>query len=158
MRVRVAVLACLALLSATATAAAAPSRQTIRVISVTVSLAEHDVHPKGASKGDTVVYRDKLLNAVRQFGKKKGAAVGSDHGTMTFTSQNTARFDGSAALPGGTLTLAGRVRALANGGLVIPIAGGSGKFAQAKGTLTVGPGKNNVLNIYELTLSSLPVA
>ena len=69
----VAVLAFAALPAVTASAVT----QQIKVISVTVSTVSHDVGPKGASKGDTIAYRDKLVNAAQQFGKKKGAAVGS---------------------------------------------------------------------------------
>ena len=156
---RLGVLVFLAVVATTVSPAGAGARSlTIQVISVTVSIVPHDVAPKGASKGDTVTYRDRLLNTARQFGHKKGAVVGSDGGTMTFTSRNTATFRGKTALPGGTLTLRGRVRALANGGLVIPVASGTGAFAKAHGTLTVAPGQNHVLNTYELAFSALPVA
>ena len=58
-------------------AAASAATQQIKVISVTVSTVSHDVKPKGASKGDTIAYRDTLVNAAPQFGKKKGAAITS---------------------------------------------------------------------------------
>ena len=73
-------------------------------------LVEHDTPPKGPSKGDTVVYRDRLVNAVRQFGRKQGAVVGRDRGTMTYTSRSSARFDGVATLPGGDAQAAGPVQ------------------------------------------------
>ena len=123
-----------------------------------MQFVEHDTPPKGASKGDSVVYRDRLVNAVRQFGRKRGAVVGRDRGTMTYTSRDSARVDGVATLPGGTLRLTGPVHALANGGLVIPVDGGSGRYKHAAGTLTVGPGKDRALNTYEITLAALPVA
>ena len=50
------------------------------------------------------------------------------------------------------------MHALANGGLVIPVDGGSGRYKHAAGTLTVGPGKDRALNTYEVTLAALPVA
>src|SRR6516225_8080546 len=90
-------------------ATASAATQEIRVISVTVSTVSHDVGPKGASKGDTIAYRDRLVNAAPQFGKRKGVAIGTDSGTMTFTGPHTASFKGKAVLPGGTLTLSGAV-------------------------------------------------
>jgi len=151
---------CGLMLAATVPGAAtsAAGSMTIQVTSVTLKCVEHDIAPKGASKGDTVVCTDRLLNAAVQFGKKKGAVVGSDSGTMTFAGPHTAKFQGTASLPGGTLKLDGNVQLLANGGLAIPVAGGSGKFAQASGTLTVGAGSTRVLNTYVLALGSLPVA
>ena len=80
---------------------------TIQVTSIVVKVDSIDKRPKGASKGDRIVYRDRLLNTVRQFGKARGTHVGTDRGTMTFTSANTARFDGSATLPGGTVRIKG---------------------------------------------------
>jgi hypothetical protein len=139
----------------TAVPAGAARTRTISVLSVTVSLVDHDTGPKGASAGDTVLYRDRLLNAVPQFGRKKGAAVGSDHGKLTFTSARTATFDGTAVLPGGTLKLSGTVYTTTAGALVVPVVGGTGDFANARGTLTVGTAKGRVPNTYRLTFKSL---
>jgi len=136
---------------------AAAANQQIKVISVTVSTVSHDVGPKGASKGDTIAYRDKLVNATQQFGKKKGAAVGSDSGTMTFTGPHTATFRGKAVLPGGTLTLSGPVYST-TAGLVVPVTGGTGAFAHVHGTLLVGSGSKRVANTYRLVRPSGPVA
>jgi hypothetical protein len=130
---------------------------TIQVLSIGAAKV-HDRPPKGTSKGDTVVYRDRLVNAKAQFGKKKGVRVGSDRGTMTFTSAHAARFSGSATLPGGTLTLQGRVTALPDNALAIPVTGGTGDFAGAKGYLIVGSGHKQALNVYRLTISSSHVA
>ena len=125
---------------------------TIQVTSVVITIKPIDKRPKGSSAGDRIVYRDKLLNAVRQFGKPRGARVGSDQGTMTFTSPHTARFDGSARLPGGSVRIKGNVRPIAGGGIRIPVAGGTGRYSGATGTLTVGPGEKQAPNVYELTL------
>jgi hypothetical protein len=131
----------------------------IKVTSVAVKAAVvKDVPPKGASKGDSVVQSDKLLNVAAQFGKKAGATVGSDSGTMTFTSARAARFDGKAVLPGGTLTLAGQVLPLSGGGVSIPVTGGTGRFRGAHGILRVGPGSARSLNTYTLTFPLAPVA
>jgi len=149
----VAVLAFAALPAVTASAVT----QQIKVISVTVSTVSHDVGPKGASKGDTIAYRDRLVNAAQQFGKKKGEAVGSDSGTMTFTGPHTATFQGKAVLPGGTLTLSGPVYST-TAGLVVPVTGGTGAFAHVHGTLLVGSGSKRVPNTYRLVRPSGPVA
>ncbi len=138
--------------------AAGAATQTIRVTSVTIKETTHDVAPKGASKGDTVVYRDRLVNAAVQFGRTKGSQVGTDTGTLTFTGPHTARFTGHATLPGGTIVLSGTVVSGPDGGIVVPVVGGTGKYANVKGTLTVGSGKTRVLNTYRLTRTTAPVA
>ncbi|HEX4521535.1 MAG TPA: hypothetical protein VH063_18320 [Gaiellaceae bacterium] len=139
---------------------AGAATQTIRVTSVTLAMSTHDAAPKGASKGDTVTYSDRLLNAGAQFGRKKGAKVGSDTGTLTYTSAHTAKFSGRAKLPGGTVILLGPVYTTSDGSIVVPVAGGTGKFSNVRGTLTVGPGKNHVLNTYRLIRTGIvpPVA
>jgi hypothetical protein len=55
-----------------------------------VPLAGVDQPPKGASDGDTVESRDRLLNAATQFGLRSGARVGSDHGRFPHTSTHSA--------------------------------------------------------------------
>jgi Dirigent-like protein len=132
-----------------ATAATVPPR-TIVVTSVTLNFVTHDKGAKGPSRGDTEISHDRLLNAKAQFGRKKGARVGSDSGTLTFTGAHTATFKGKADFPGGTLTLSGGVYTLQNGDLVIPVTGGTGAFEGMTGTLTVGTGKNHVRNTYTL--------
>ena len=153
---RLLLVAVLAFVALPAVTAAAVTQQ-IKVISVTVSTVSHDVGPKGASKGDTIAYRDRLVNAAQQFGKKKGEAVGSDSGTMTFTGPHTATFQGKAVLPGGTLTLSGPVYST-TAGLVVPVTGGTGVFAHVHGTLLVGSGSKRVPNTYRLVRPSGPVA
>jgi hypothetical protein len=148
----------LALTLAVAPAASAAKTITLQVTSVALSVKSHDRPPKGASKGDTIVQRDRLLNAVAQFGRKKGATVGSDHGTMTFTSAHAARFTGVVVLPKGTLTLNGKVTAATGGILVIPVTGGTGAYAGAKGIVLVGPGEKRALNVYRFTIASGNVA
>lgn len=138
-------------------APAGAQTQQIKVISVSVATVSHDVGPKGASKGDTIVYRDRLVNAAAQFGKKKGVQIGSDSGTMTFTSAHTATFKGEAVLPGGTLTLAGSVYSTPQG-LVVPVTGGTGAYARVHGTLLVGSGSKRVPNTYRLIRPSGTVA
>jgi hypothetical protein len=149
------------LLAVVAATVAAPAAEagtlSISVTSVALSATKTDVAPKGTSKGDTIVMRDRLLNAKRQFGRAKGVFVGSDHGTMTFTGPHSATFAGVAVLPGGTLTISGRVVPVGTG-LEIPVTGGTGRFAHAKGYVLVGRGTKTVLNTYTLTVPTIPVA
>jgi hypothetical protein len=147
-----------ALVAATAAPSAGAERLTIQVTSVALSVKPTDVAPKGTSKGDTIEYRDRLVNVEARFGRAKGAVVGSDHGTMTFTGKHSAVFAGIARLPGGTLRLTGKVIALPNHSFAIPVNGGTGRFAKAKGYVLVGPGEKTALNTYTLTLPTVPVA
>jgi hypothetical protein len=149
-RVSVVLLAAAALLLPGA--AQAETTLTIRVVSVSTSLREVDKGPKGVSAGDRVIFSDTLRNAVRQFGKPKGAKVGSDRGVMRFTSSRTARFEGSARLPGGTLRLEGDVIPVSRESIAIPVTGGTGRYAGARGVVIVGPGTKRALNTYQLRL------
>ncbi|MEI8105319.1 MAG: hypothetical protein WCH31_05715 [Actinomycetes bacterium] len=140
-------------------ARAGPDSITLRLTSVAVRIVPTDIRPAGASRGDTVTYRDTLVNASPQFGRKTGATVGQDEGTMTFTGPTTATFDGKAVLPNGTIRLYGPVKALPGGALGIPVAGGTGRYAHAHGTLTVGVGQGKrAPNTYSLVFTSGPVA
>jgi hypothetical protein len=133
----------------------------IKVTSVTAkgSPVTKDKPPKGASNGDTVTFKDDLLNAAAQFGKKVGAKVGTDQGTMTFSSKTSARFTGFATLPGGTVTLDGAVASASDGkSIIIPVTGGTGRYRNAHGTLLVGPGNKRALNTYTLVVPTTPVA
>jgi hypothetical protein len=160
-RIALALVAVGALLVPAAGQTRAQDTLVIKVTSVTVTGTpiSKDKPPKGASKGDTVVFRDTLVNAAAQFGKKVGAKVGTDAGTMTFTSKTSARFKGLATLPGGTLTLDGPVVSTSDGkSIVIPITGGTGRYKNAHGSVLVGPGNKRALNTYTLTFPIAPVA
>ena len=125
---------------------------TISVLSVVQSQRSHDNPPKGASTGDNVKFEDVLLNATPQFGKAANARVGTDSGTMTFTSANTARMKGVTTLPDGTISFEGEVTVLPNKNLSVPVVGGTGKYANASGTLLVGSGTTSAPNTYSLIL------
>jgi hypothetical protein len=145
--------ALLAVVAAVAVPGAAQAQTlTIQVTSVVVKVTSFDRKPKGTSTGDRVVQRNRLLNAVRQFGKAKGTHVGSDQGTVTFTSAHTERFDGTTRLPGGTLHVKGVVRLVVGGGIRIPVVGGTGRYRGATGMLYVGDGEKRALNVYRITL------
>jgi hypothetical protein len=139
-------------------AVAANGQKIIQVISVATYIHRVDQPPKGVSDGDTVDSRDRLLNASRQFGLRSGARIGVDHGRFTYTSTHSAKYSGEASLPGGTVTVRGAVLVRADGQLMIPIVGGSGKYKGATGFLTIGPGKKRALNTYELTIPGANVA
>ena len=116
-----------------------------------------DRAPKGTpSKGDVVQERTTLRNAVRQFGRAKGAVVGSDIGNHTINSVGPpvrVSLKLTAKLPGGTLR--GTATSTGSGNPIIRVVGGTGAFANARGTLEVrdhnGP-KPGVLNVYRLRL------
>jgi allene oxide cyclase-like protein len=144
--------ALLALAAFVVPGAAQAETLTIQVTSVVVKFTSLDRNPKGTSAGDRVVQRNKLLNTVRQFGKVKGTHVGSDEGTITFTSAHSERYDGVARLPGGMLKVKGVVRLLVGGGIRIPVVGGTGRYKGATGMLYVGEGENRALNVYRITL------
>jgi hypothetical protein len=140
-------------------AQAAPDAQsqaiTIRLVSITTQVvARKDVAPKQrVSKGDVFWQRSQLLNAVAQFGKPKGALVGSDTGTLTVVSATAVHSTGTAVLPGGTIRFAGR--ASGTSGSTIPVTGGTGRYAGARGELALGPldaRGARTSNVYRLTL------
>jgi hypothetical protein len=83
---------------------------TIQVTSLITMRRDHDRAPKGkVNKGDSVDFRDVLVNLKAQFGKKAGIAVAYDVGTMTYTSGTTTRITVKATFPKiGTITYSGR--------------------------------------------------
>jgi hypothetical protein len=135
----------------TAASAAAPTTIVITVKSVTTASIPTDKAPKGASKGDRVLLRDRLINVAKQFGKPAGAVVGRDEGVLVLTSATSGTFDGVTTLPGGTIRLHGVIR---NGTESFSIAGGTGKYLDARGTIVVGPGKSP-LNTYHLQIGTM---
>ncbi len=159
MRWALAIVVGVALLALPAHAAqrADSATRTIRLVSFTVnSRLTVDRAPKGQpSKGDVVREESILRNAVPQFGKAKGADVGSDVAIFTITSTSPARIDVRVVvkLPGGTIRGTTRITGTALAG--IRIVGGTGDFARARGTGTVRDHNGRargVLNIYRLQL------
>jgi hypothetical protein len=134
--------------------APAKSKLVIRLVSITTAYEPRDVAPAGASAGDSFFSASRLQNAVAQFGRAKGAVVGSDRGTARFVSATEASVTGVATLPGGSLWFRGRIK---EGRVeLVPVVGGSGRFARARGTLAITylgrPG--TALNVYTVTLGS----
>jgi hypothetical protein len=146
----------------TTTAGVAPTSLTITVDSIALTSVSHDQAPKGASKGDRINFTDTLLNSDPQFGKATAATVGSDKGTMSFTSKTTASLSGTATLPNGTITFRGPVIVNSDGTISVPVVGGTGKYQHVTGFLKVGKGTKKALNTYMLnfpgTADAGPVA
>ena len=143
------------LVAVAAPAAAAPAAGTPRVLlviqvkSVDAGTRVDDSPPKGISKGDRLFERSRLLNVRKQFGKPAGALVGRDRTLVTLIAGKTGRVDGTATLPGGTIRFGGMVRL--DTPPTIPVLGGTGRYAKARGTLVVGDG-DSPLNTYHLRL------
>ena len=139
-------------------AAGRSSEMVISVISTATSEQQHDTGKKGPSVGDYVVMTDGLTNAVRQFGKARGALIGSDRAVERLVAGGGVRIEGTTKLPGGTLHVSGRLRTDAQGRAIAPVVGGTGRYDGATGTLTVvnlTSAGNVALNVYRLNL--LPV-
>ena len=85
---------------------------TIKLTSVTTVAQAHDIKPKGvANKGDSIDFKDLLLNRVSQFGKAKGKPVAYDAGVITYTSSKNRVIKCIATFPGiGTLTFGGPLK------------------------------------------------
>ncbi len=150
----------LALLAVALPAQAAPTARaetvTIRLLSVTTEArVQKDVAPKNvASKGDVIWQKSLLRNAVAQFGKPKGALVGSDSGTITLVSPTVLANKGVAVLPGGTIRFAGRSDGNSRV-MVVAVTGGTGTYAGARGKLEVralNADGSRTTNVYRLTL------
>jgi hypothetical protein len=130
---------------------------TIRLISLeTYSKVLTDRAPTNeASEGDVLVVGSTLRNAVAQFGRSKGAAVGEDTAVFTIRSRTRADVIVESTLPGGWLRAAGRVRLGPK--QTYPVTGGRGRFANARGTgeavALVHQGQGNRrLKVYRLAL------
>lgn len=142
-------------LTFTSSAVAQAQTVTIQLISFTTLTTQHDTPPKGkGNKGDSIDFKDLLLNDVaRQFGKKKGKAVGYDAGIVRYTSATRQEMLVRATFPGvGTITFQGVMEPRSNGDVVLPITGGTGGFKGARGTVTIGSGDQKAPNTYRVTV------
>jgi hypothetical protein len=128
----------IAALPAAASGTAAAKSVTVRVLIMPVTRTFTDVPPKTHATtgeyttGDTLRGTSILRNAVRQFGKPKGARVGSSRFVFTALSARRFIFDGVATLPGGSLRTHG-VLSKIGGNLTVTIVGGTGLYAGASG-------------------------
>ena len=112
-----------------------------------------DRAPKGVvSKGDVLWSRAILRNAVPQFGRAKGATVGSRVATDRVVGSDAGVVKVIVTLPGGTIHAGGRVTATPSE--IIHVTGGTGTYAGARGTgstRSLYP-RNGSLNVYRLHL------
>jgi len=157
--VRSLALTAVAALVLVAAAGASSDATLIRVISVATSIKTHDAPPKGPSKGDYVVIDDKLTNYAAQFGRKKGALVGTDHAVERNIGNNRVVVDGVARFPNGTVHFKGELKVDARGIAAVPVVGGTGDYESATGTVAIAnltkDGKT-ALNVY--ALKTLPTS
>jgi hypothetical protein len=153
-------LGALALICITLALAAAAQAQTvtIKLTSVTTQITPHDIAPKNkANKGDSINFRDLLLNKQVQFGKKKGKPIAYDIGVLRYTSAKKTTMSVTAIFPGiGTITFKGKFDSDRKNN-VLAITGGTGGFKGAKGTVTIGPGATTAPNIYRVTVPGHPL-
>jgi hypothetical protein len=150
-------LSLVAALPAPASDTAAARSVTIRVLVTPVTRSFRDVAPKthgttGAyTKGDTLRGTSIFRNAVRQFGKPKGARIGTSRFVFTALSPRRFRFDGVSRFPRGTVHSRGVVEV--EGHPKVPIVGGTGLYTGATGVVE-SPllGKGVLLDIIRLQL------
>jgi hypothetical protein len=142
-------------LPAAASDSAAAESLTIRVYVHEVTQSIKDVPPKTFAltrvytKGDTIRGTEILRNAVRQFDRPKGAGVGTDSYVITAVGRQEVRVDFVTRFPGGTVHAHGE----GNAGVrpVVPIVGGTGRYARATGSIEGQHLANGQkLNIYRL--------
>ena len=131
---------------------------TIRLI-VTAESSSYliDRAPKGfPNKGDVVQQRSTLRNAVAQFGRPKGAIVGSETwvATVVISPFGKAEVKATTTLPGGTIRAIGAVTA-AQTTATFRVVGGTGTYANARGTMSLrnlNAGGSRGLSVYRLQL------
>jgi hypothetical protein len=149
-----ALVAAVLVLPAPAGRASADASMTIRLTSTASGGTRvTDAAPRGPSRGDKLRVRSVLRNAVAQFGKPKGAVVGSDQMVVTLLTPTSASATVAVKLPGGTMRLRGRLRLdTTSGPTSLPVVGGTGRFAGAKGRCVVRDQPAFSTNVYHLTL------
>jgi di/tricarboxylate transporter len=140
-------------LSALVPSAAASTRLVITVRSVELSSKVTDALPKGRSVGDTLSFRNRLVNVAPQLGGPAGARIGSDRGTNRITGPGTFAFSATVTLPGGTLSVRNVGNATGSVSAPLSVTGGTGRFAGARGTVTLSGGASTTTtNTYRLRL------
>ena len=144
----------LALVVLTFTPVAVAQRIRLHVTSVTVQASTHDTPPKGKpNRGDRIAFREMLLNREPLFGRKKGEAVAYDVGRVIYASAFNTTIDVVVTFPSiGTLHFHGPFVTRSDGTTVIPVIGGTGAFAGATGTVTIGKGATRAPNDFDLSV------
>jgi hypothetical protein len=140
----VVLLALAAVVGTGALASASSSATTLTFTAVDIPKSEVyvDGGAKGDGPGDTMFFRETL----RQGAKR----AGSTEVTCVFLSRNVGRCWGTLRVPGGTLEAAAGIRF--DGRFSLPVVGGTGVHAGARGVLTV-IAVDQTRSRYELELS-----
>src|SRR5262245_39903645 len=128
---------------------------TIRLVSTTTYVKVITDRPpaRQVNKGDVLVVESTLRNAVAQFGRRRGAAVGFDTVIFTMRSRRETDVIVASKLPGGELRAAGRTRL--GGKQTYSVTGGTGRFANARGTgasIALAVNGDRRLKLYRLQL------
>jgi hypothetical protein len=128
------------------------SSLSFRLVSVETSFRFVDRAPKGMlNKGDAMYVKDELRNGwADQFGRPRNAVVGSDSWVrLGLAKPGWELVRVKVTLPGGTL----RLRALGqlSGTIVFRVVGGTGDFANARGTMKWQQ-RGNVPNLNDYSL------
>jgi hypothetical protein len=118
-------------------------------------------HPPIGGVGDTTDSTLVLRNAgIPLFGMGKHANIGTMEFTYTIrkqcaafggSCQSTADFHTLSDLPGGTVTAEGKSISISRQTITIPVVGGTGRYAGARGTVTISPASTK-LSTYRLKL------
>lgn len=146
-----------ALPPATASRTAGETTMTIRLISTPGRTVVRDLPPKGLklgvpSEGDSISGTSILRNATPQFGKPKGAIVGSDSWSITITTPPQSLLKVQVKLPGGTVRAQGHGSTLKSS-ITVLVVGGTGAFVGARGTSILRDlSGDRTLNVYRLRL------
>ncbi len=116
-----------------------------------------DRAPRGyPNKGDVIRERSTLRNAVAQFGRPKGAVIGSDTWTTTIVIAPfaTIRVKATTTLPRGTIRAMGAL-SFAQTTATFRVVGGTGRYANARGTIglrNLNASGSRGLSVYRLQL------
>ena len=153
----------LALAAAGAFAAAATAGTPVTIVVATKQgpTVQH-AYPPATEVGDRFDSSLVLVNPkhVRQFGLAGKAKVGTMSFSYTIRSQcrafepacrSRADIQTTSTLPGGTIDAAAKDVTIATPRIVVPVTGGTGRYAGAHGTLTMGPASTQT-NVYRLEL------
>jgi hypothetical protein len=117
--------------------AALPAQATRKGGAASMRFRLLSIHTSFVSRGDTMYVKSVLRNGFAQFHRPANAVVGSDSWVLTsLASPGWALVKANVKLPGGTLRLQGRVH-VSSSLRFVPVVGGTGRFANARGTLRV---------------------
>jgi hypothetical protein len=155
----------LALISIASIGAVVPAgglARTALVITAKTTQGPTVTHPHAppGGVGDTFASSLKLVTVTAQLGKPEGATLGTMRFSYTIRKQctsfgktcvATADFETVTTLPGGTVIANGEALSIAHPSITIPVVGGTGRYAGARGTVTISPSSTKT-STYRLRL------